>query len=60
MAFDDGNATYLFQLERDCKVMINNEEAQLPDLLPGDQAVVIMEVRGSLQFVPREIRCTRD
>jgi hypothetical protein len=60
MAFDDGNTTYLFQLERDCKVMINNEEAQLADLLPGEQAVVVLEVRGFLEFVAREIRCSRD
>jgi len=58
MQFESG-AYWSFPVSVDCMIFINNEEAQLVDLMPGERAVVVFEVRGFLDFVAREIHCTR-
>jgi len=47
-----------FRLAKDAKVIINDQEAKLADVQPGDDATVSFE-RQAQQLIASMVRCTR-
>jgi hypothetical protein len=55
---DANGKDWTFQMERDAKIRLNNEDSKLDQLKEGDEVRVTYEKLGD-KFVAKEIRCTR-
>jgi hypothetical protein len=56
---DDHSNDLMFSIADNCKVLINGKEAQLADLLTGEEVTLAYEPQGQRRVI-QEIRCKRD
>jgi hypothetical protein len=55
---DNKGGAVTFQMDEDAQVVINDREANLADLRPGDQVIVIHRASGN-DMMAIEVRCKR-